>query len=580
MEFQMLDWSIIALFFGVSLGIGIYVARQAGQNPSAFFAAGHNMPWWLLGVSMVATTFAADTPLLVTQIVRENGIAGNWEWWAFLLTGLLTTFAYARLWRRAGLLTDLEFYEIRYSGKPAAFLRGFRAVYLGLIFNVAVLGAVCLAAVKLGGVLLGLEAWETLVIASVVTVVYSALGGLKAVLLTDLFQFGLALIGSFWAASYVLDLPQVGGLSHMLEQAPVSSRLDMFIPLGGTDTLISLVVLPLAVQWWASWYPGSEPGGGGYVAQRMLAAKSEKDALGASLFFNVAHYAIRPWPWIIIALASIMVFPDLASLQEAFPNMSPAKVKEDLAYAAMLRYLPAGLAGLVVASLIAAFMSTLSTHLNWGASYLTNDVYKRFVKPDASDKELVWVGRLWTVVIMLFAAIYALYLQSAKQAFDIIVLIGAGTGLLFILRWFWWRINAYSEIVAMIVSFSVAVSFEVMGHFEMEFSKGTKLLGIVGITTVAWLLATFLAPKTERKTLESFVKRIRPAGPGWKAIGTSGDWGNVPTQLLAILAGCVGIYGLLFASGYLLYGNLTVGLPMLGIVLIAAWLLRRIWNKI
>lgn len=575
MDFTTLDWSIIAAFFAVSLGIGIYVARDNETNPSSYFAAGRSMPWWLLGVSMVATTFAADTPLLVTDIVRTDGVAGNWVWWAFLLTGLLTTFVYSRLWRRAGLLTDLEFYEIRYSGAAAVFLRGFRAVYLGLIFNVAVLGAVCLAGVKLGAVLLGLEPWETLAIASVVTLVYSVLGGLRAVILTDLFQFGLALLGSLWAAWYVLGLPEVGGLDNLLSNGVVRQHMDLFPSFDHTDAVLTLLVLPLAVQWWATWYPGSEPGGGGYVAQRILAAKTEKDAMGASLFFNVAHYALRPWPWIIIALASIVVFPDLASLQEAFPNIDHDVIKDDIAYAAMLRLLPAGLAGLVVASLIAAFMSTLSTHLNWGASYLTNDLYKRFFRPDASDAELVWFGRISTVLIMVLAAVYALFLQSAKQAFDIILLIGAGTGLIFILRWFWWRINAWSEIAAMVASFITALVLQ-----DIALPQGQKLIFAVGITTAVWLIATLVTPATSRPVLEAFVQRIRPAGPGWKAVGSSGSWGAIPTQLAAMGLGSCAIYGALFATGYALYGRWITAVIAGVVALVSAWLLRRIWHKL
>lgn len=559
MDFSTLDWSIIIGFFVVSLGIGLWVAKKSGESASSFFVAGRNMPWWLLGVSMVATTFAADTPLLVTQIVRENGVGGNWVWWAFLLTGLLTTFVYARLWRRAGLLTDLEFYEIRYSGPPASFLRGFRAVYLGLIFNIAVLGTVCLAAVKLGWVLLGLEPWETLSLAAFVTIIYSALGGLRAVILTDLFQFAMAMAGSIWAAIHLLDLPEVGGLTQLLEQPQVASQTAFLPSFSDRETWLTLLVLPLAVQWWSTWYPGNEPGGGGYVAQRILASKNEKHATGASLFFNVAHIALRPWPWILIAFASLAIFPDLESLRTAFPAMDPDKIKHDIAYAAMLRYLPAGLGGLVVASLIAAFMSTLSTHLNWGASYLTNDVYKRFIKPDASEKEQVWFGRISTVAIMVLAALYALYLQSAKQAFDIILLIGAGTGLIYILRWFWWRINAWSEIVAMAASLVVAIIFQhvhlVEGNEKME--TAVELVAAVGITTLAWLLATFLTRPTARPVLEAFVERIRPDGPGWKGFGATGKWGPIPAQIIAMIAGAFGIYAALFATGFALYGEVV-----------------------
>jgi Na+/proline symporter len=575
MDFSTLDWSIIIGFFALSLGIGIWVSKKSGESTSNFFVAGRNMPWWLLGVSMVATTFAADTPLLVTEIVRENGVSGNWVWWAFLLTGLLTTFVYARLWRRAGLLTDLEFYEIRYSGPPASFLRGFRAVYLGLIFNIAVLGTVCLAGVKLGWVLLGLEPWETLSLAAVVTLVYSALGGLRAVILTDLFQFAMAMVGSVWAALYLLDLPEVGGLDALLAQPAVASQMPFLPSLADRETWLTLLVLPLAVQWWSTWYPGNEPGGGGYVAQRILASKNEKHATAASLFFNVAHIALRPWPWILIAFASLAIFPDLTSLQATFPDMPPNKVKQDIAYAAMLWYLPVGLSGLIVASLIAAFMSTLSTHLNWGASYLTNDVYKRFIKPNASEKEQVWFGRLSTVAIMILAGVYALYLQSAKQAFDIILLIRAGTGLIYILRWFWWRINAWSEIVAMAASFIVAILFQQIELVENneKLETAVELVAAVGITTAAWVLATFLTRPTSRPVLEAFVARIRPEGPGWKGYGSSGNWGLIPSQIIAMIAGTCGVYAILFATGFALYGDwlnmvIATGVAALGGLLV------------
>ena len=408
---------------------------------------------------LVATTFAADTPNLVTDIVRKDGIAGNWVWWAFLLTGMLTVFVYAKLWKRSGVLTDLEFYELRYHGKAASFLRGFRAIYLGVIFNCFIMANVILAGIKIGQVLLGLTPLQTVLIASVVTVIYTALGGLRGVILTDMFQFVFAMIGAIGAAIVVLQLPQVNGLENMLSHNNVSGKLNFLPNFKDTNVLLPLFIIPLAVQWWSSWYPGAEPGGGGYVAQRMLSAKNEKHATGASLLFNIAHYALRPWPWIIVALASLIVFPDLDSLQNAFPNAT--KVDDDLAYPAMLSFLPAGLLGIVVASLIAAFMSTISTHLNWGASYIVHDFYKRYVKPEAGQRELVNVGRISTIFLMLIGALIAYFLlQNALQGFHILLQIGAGTGLIYILRWFWWRINAYSEIAAMIISFLMAIFLE------------------------------------------------------------------------------------------------------------------------
>ena len=454
-----LDWTIILLFFVVSLTIGVIAARKAGKNTAEFFLSGRSMPWWLLGVSMVATTFSCDTPNLVTDIVRQNGVSGNWAWWAFLLTGMLTVFIYARMWQRSKVLTDLEFYELRYSGNMAAFLRGFRAIYLGVLFNIMVMATVSLAMIKIGAVMLQWSAVKTLLIVSTITVIYSAIGGLRGILLTDFFQFILAMVGSVGGAYILLQLPQVGGLSNLLSHPNVISRIDLFPDFSNTDALWTLLIMPLAVQWWSVWYPGAEPGGGGYIAQRMLSAKSEKDAIGATLFFNAAHYALRPWPWIIVGLASLVVFPDIASLRTAFPGVDPAIIQHDFAYPAMLSFLPSGFLGLVVAGLIAAYMSTISTHLNWGSSYVVNDFYRRFVKTDAGETHYVSVGRITNVLLMVVTCIFALLLSNALQAFNILLQIGAGTGLIFILRWFWWRINAYSEITAMVVSFAVALYF-------------------------------------------------------------------------------------------------------------------------
>ena len=402
--FALIDWLVVASYFAAVLAVGFWAARQAGRSTTQFFLSGRSMPWWLLGVSMVATTFSTDTPNLVTDIVRTGSVAGNWMWWAFLLTGMLTVFVYARLWRRSGVLTDLEFYELRYSGKPAAFLRGFRAVYLGVFFNVMVMATVTLAAIKIGGVIFGLPPLATVVVASSVTVIFSTAGGFRAVVLTDFLLFIVAMIGSIAAAVVAVGHPKVGGLEGLFANPAVRERMALLPDFSDTDTLVPLIIVPLAVQWWASWYPGAEPGGGGYVAQRMLAARTEGHAIGATLFFNVAHYALRPWPWILVALASIVVFPDLESLRQAFPAVAPAAVRHDLAYPAMLTFLPVGWLGLVVGSLAAAYMSTISTHLNWGSSYVIHDFYRRFVRPAASERELVRVGRLSTVVLMVLSA--------------------------------------------------------------------------------------------------------------------------------------------------------------------------------
>jgi len=413
MVLEWVDWFSIIAFFLVSLVVGISVARKAGSSSTEFFASGRSMPWWLLGVSMVATTFSADTPNLVTDIVRQHGVAGNWKWWAFLLTGMVTVFIYAKLWRRSKVLTDIEFYELRYSGRAAAFLRGFRAIYLGVFFNVLIMATVLLAAIKAGGVILGVSPLQTILFLSIVVVIYTMLGGLEGVLITDFIQFGIAMAGAIFAAYVIVNLPQVGGLGGLLSNPAVVGKLSILPDFSDTSLLMTVFIIPLAVQWWSVWYPGSEPGGGGYIAQRMLAAKNENHATGATMLFNVAHYALRPWPWILVALASIVVFPDIASLRAAFPDMSPDIVKHDLAYPAMLTFLPAGLLGVVIASIMAAVLSTISTHLNWGASYVVNDFYNRFSRRRPSEKQLVRMGRITIVVLMALSAAVALLLSNS-----------------------------------------------------------------------------------------------------------------------------------------------------------------------
>lgn len=590
MTLSTLDWTIIGAFLVISLLIGVIVSRQSGKSSADFFLSGRNMPWWLLGVSMVATTFSADTPNLVTDLIRKDGVAGNWVWWAFLITGMMTVFIYAKLWRRSGILTDLEFYELRYSGKEAAFLRGFRALYLGVVFNVLIMATVCLAAIKIGSTLLGLEPMQTLLIASVVTVAYSAVGGLRGIILTDFFQFIIAMIGTIWAAYFIVNMPQVGGLDALVTHENVIGKMDLLPDFNNTEALVSLLIIPLAVQWWAAYYPGAEPGGGGYIVQRMLSAKDEKNAVGATLLFNIAHYALRPWPWILIALASLIVFPDLDAIRTAFPNIAESVIDDDLAYPAMLTYLPKGLLGIVIASLVAAFMSTISTHLNWGSSYIVNDFYKRFVNTEASEKQQVMIGRVSTVLLMIFAAFVALQLQNAKEAFDIIVLMGAGTGLLFILRWFWWRINAYSEIAAMIISFVVAVIFKFIlpkgtldGHVELLLS--------VAITTVGWIAVTLMTPAVERKTLIDFYNLIKPHKGGWQPVIQEGianeqinpnevTTGKLPQELTGMFAGIFLVYGVLFTTGLFLYGRLTHALIGAVISVVGGVLLWRSWQKV
>ena len=589
MKLTVLDYSIIAAFFVISTLIGIIASRRAGKSFSEYFLAGGQMPWWMLGLSMVATTFAADTPNLVTDIVRRNGVSGNWVWWAFLLTGLLTVFVYARLWKRSGLLTDLEFYEIRYSGKPAGFLRGFRAIYLGVVFNALVMANVILAGIKMGGILLGLSPLQTVLLAGTVTVIYTLLGGLRGVILTDCFQFVLAMIGAIAAAIVVCDLPQIGGFSNLLTHENVAGKLNLLPDFTDINALVPLLIVPLAVAWWSSWYPGAEPGGGGYVAQRMIGARSEQDATTATLLFQVAHYAIRPWPWIIVALASLVVFPTLDSLRQAYPDIDPDIVKDDLAYPAMLTFLPPGLIGLVIASLMAAFMSTISTQLNWGSSYIAHDFYRRFVKPEATEKQLVAVGRWATVGLMILAGFVALTLESAMDGFNIILQIGAGTGSIYILRWFWWRVNAMSEIAGMVVSFAVAIFFKfIYAQTGLPaLADWQKLVIGVAITTSAWLLVTLLTPPTDRDVLKSFYQKIRPGGSGWKPIrdelaaeGTTVQPGeSIADGLRAMFASTFLVYALLFGTGYLLYGAWGSLAISVVVAIVAGVILARTWHS-
>jgi Na+/proline symporter len=591
MQLATIDYLIIFGFFAIVLGVGLYVSKSSGKDTSEFFLSGRSMPWWLLGFSMVATTFSTDTPNLVTDIVRTNGVSGNWVWWAFLITGLLTVFVYAKLWRRSDVNTDMEFYELRYGGKAARFLRWFRAFYLGVLFNIMAMSAVTLAAIKIGQVMLGLSPLETVVIAGSITMVFSAVGGFKGVVYTDFILFFVAMGGAIGAAYYLVNIPEVGGLSNLMAQSNVSEKLSMLPDMNDTESLIMLLIIPLAVQWWSAWYPGAEPGGGGYIAQRMLAAKDENHAIGATFFFNIMHYALRPWPWILVALASLVVYPDIASIQEAFPNVEAGKLGHDLAYSAMLTKLPAGLLGLVLASLGAAYMSTLSTHLNWGASYIVNDVYKLNFGKNSSEKHLVFVGRIATVLLMVFSALFALVLQNALQLFDIILMFGAGTGLIFILRWFWWRINAWSELSAMVSSgiISILLNFTSLGTllFAAEggvFPSWFKFPFVVLITSVVWIVVTYATPKETEETLQKFYNKIKPGGPGWKkqaAASSSTDkkW-TVPSGILAALLSAVLIYSVMFSVGNLIYGNTTKALSLFALALaMLVWLLR-VWKKL
>lgn len=609
-ELHGIDFVFIFGFFVIALIIGVVVSKQAGKSEADFFLGGRTMPWWLLGFSMVATTFSTDTPNFVTDIVRKHGVASNWMWWAFLITGMLTVFVYASLWRRSGITTDVEFYEIRYSGKEAAFLRGFRAIYLGLFFNVMIMATVTLAAIKIGGVMLGLSPMESVIYGSLITVIFSTLGGFKGVLLTDFLLFIMAMVGAVAAAYFSLTHESVGGLDNLIttlsESKEHASKLDIF-PSSTSPIFISFFIIPLAVQWWSVWYPGAEPGGGGYLAQRMLAAKNEKHAVGATMFFQFAHYALRPWPWIIVALASLLVFPDLDSIRTAFPHIPEDKVADDLAYPAMITFLPAGWVGLVMTSLIAAYMSTISTHLNWGASYLVSDFYQRFMKPDASEKELVTAGRVMTVILMVLAGFIALFLESSMKNFNLLLQIGAGTGLIFILRWFWWRINATSEVVAMVVSFVIAVVFYVAGQgnggdvkeypfFDFVATFGWEgfeqshyeLIFGVSLTTICWVLATLITKPASNDVLRKFIALTNPGGSGWdkvkadaKAEGVTIEYtheaDSLPRGIICMVLGCFAVYGYLFFVGYSLYGQTSTAVIFLVIAVLSTITIFKLW---
>ena len=580
MQISFIDWLIIFSFFGVFILIGFITSKKSGENSKEFFLSGRNMPWWMLGISMVATTFSADTPNLVTNIVRENGVSGNWQWWAFLLTGMMTVFFYAKLWRRSKVLTDLEFYELRYSGKPAKFLRAFRAIYLGVFFNVMIMASVCLAGIKIGGILLNLSPFECVFYSSVITVFYSSLGGLRSVVITDLIQFVLAMVGSIWACIYILNLNDIGGLQSLINNPLVIDKLAFFPELSDKETFLTILIIPIAVQWWAVWYPGAEPGGGGYIAQRMLSAKDEKNAIYSTLLFNVAHYALRPWPWILIALSSLIIYPTLTDISSAFPLVDESIIGNDIAYPAMLYLLPSGLLGLVLASLIAAFMSTISSHLNWGASYISLDFYKRFINKKASEKQIVLVGRISTIFLMIIAGFFALNLSDALGAFQILLQIGAGTGSIFLLRWFWWRVNAYSEITGMAVSFLLAIYFQWF-HSDLtgiELASYEKLLWSIFITTSSWILVTLLTKPSDNRILLEFYNRIKPYGIGWNGFlksnnikKTRNNEDSSMKDLLLMFLGIITVYFGLFGIGYFIYNKLLIGSIMIIISLISAY---------
>ncbi len=580
-----LDWSIIALSIVISFLPAIFFAKRAGSSTAEFFTSGRAAPWWLVGISMVATTFSTDTPNLVTNMVRERGVAENWLWWAFLLTGMMTVFFYARMWRRSRVLTDLEFYEIRYSGPAATFLRGFRAVYLGLFFNCVIMGTVNLAAAKIANIVLGWPMERTLLVCSVITIFFASVSGLWGVLVTDSIQFLITMSGAFAVAYFALRQPEVGGL-HGLFGKIDPATLNLLPDFGNWSVALSVFIIPLTVQWWSVWYPGAEPGGGSYIAQRMLASRTEKDAVVGTMLFNIMHYALRPWPWIIVALCSTLVFPQLSDIARTFPYLEPKLIGHDIAYPAMLRFLPAGFLGFVIAGMLAAYRSTIETHLNWGTSYLVHDFYRRFLKRNGTEKHYVLAGRITTALLMISAALLTFTLDTAKEAFDLILSIGAGTGLIYLLRWFWWRVNAWSEIAAMTSSFVMALAFFIAGKQGHQVPSHIALIATVATTTVVWVLAAFLAPGTDRDTLVRFCRLVRPAGPGWARLraesGVEASPDSLPMAMLGWMVGCLFVYSALFGTGSFLYGRTGQGLMWLtAFVLSGATLLKlvpRMWS--
>jgi SSS family solute:Na+ symporter len=594
MHLRTIDWVIVLASLSVCFIPALFFRKRAGKNTSEFFVSGRAVPWWLAGLSMVATTFSSDTPNLVTDIVRRNGVAGNWVWWAFTLTGVATVFFYARMWRRSSVMTDLEFYELRYSGKAASVVRGFRSVYLGFLFNCIIMATVNLAACKIAAILFGLPRWQTLLLVGVLNVVFATVTGLWGVLVIDMVQFFIKMTAVIAAAYFAVKY--IGGMDVLVstlsaKTGPNGVHFLNMLPdfKSNWDMAIAIFIMPIAVQWWAVWYPGAEPGGGSYIAQRMLASKSEKDSLGSVLFFNIAHYVLRPWPWILVGLCSLIVYPQLSDIQKAFPNLDPKLLGHDIAYPAMLKFLPVGFIGLMVGGLIAANSSTNLTHLNWGASYLVHDFYRRFLRKNASEKHYVMAGRLATVGLFLAAGGLVFVLETAKDSFDIILQVGAGTGLLYLVRWFWWRVNAWCEVNAMLSSFGVSVLLLLLRKAGVVIPTHYALLLTIAVTTVCWLLTAFFGPKTERKTLIDFYKKIRPFGPGWKSIRkeagiteteAKATHENMPLALIGWVSGTTVIWSALFTVGNFLYGRTNYALMLLGVSIISGLVLLRVINRL
>ena len=613
-----LDWLIVAFTILICFVPALFFGKRAGSSTSEFFASGRSVPWWLAGLSMVATTFSSDTPNWVTQQVRQYGVAGNWQWWAMVLTGVATVFFFARLWRRSGVMTDLEFYELRYSGKAASVVRGFRAVYLGLFFNCFIMAMVTLAACKIANILFGLPPWQTILVCGVLNVVFAAHSGLWGVLVIDMVQFFIKMTAVIAAAYFSLkEVARHTGVGdsalaglHKLVSILGSQQVNfqpgsqpVLSPIDGTgqpildvmpnfamsELALMIFIVPIAIGWWANWYPGAEPGGGSYIAQRMLASKSEKDSLGGTLFFNLAHYVLRPWPWIITALCSIVIFPELKDIQAAFPNADPGLIGHDSAFPAMLKFLPAGFAGLMMGGLIAANSSTILTHLNWGASYLVHDFYRRFIAPAAGEKHYVMVGRLATVGLYVVAAFLSLALDSAQDAFEVLISIGAGTGLLYLLRWFWWRINAWTEVVAMISSFAISVLFFTLKKTGNALPFAHTVLYSVAFTTICWLVAAYVTPPTARERLIEFYRKVHPSGPGWRKVRQEAGISETEAALhsdrmgqaaIGWIAGCLTIWSSLFAIGNFLYGRTQLALILTAVFVVSGLVLITVTNRL
>ena len=598
MQLHTLDWVVALIAVAICFTPALFFGKRSGKSTAEFFASGRSVPWWLAGLSMVATTFSSDTPNLVANFVRTEGVAGNWRWWAYTLTGVATVFFYARMWRRSGVLTDLEFYELRYSGKAASAVRGFRSLYLGLLFNCIIMATVNLAACKIAAILFGFERWQTLLAVGLLNVVFAAHSGLWGVLVIDMIQFFIKMSAVIAAAYFAVNLPQVGGMSGLVAKlAPLRGPggvhyLNMLPDFTSNwDLALAVFIIPITVQWWASWYPGAEPGGGSYIAQRMLASKTEKDALGSTLFFNVAHYVLRPWPWILVGLASLVVYPQLSDIQKAFPNLDPKLLGHDIAFPAMLHFMPAGWIGLMLGGLVAANSSTILTHLNWGASYLVHDFYRRFIRRDAAEKHYVVAGRVATVILFVGSSALVFFLDTAKDSFNIIVQVGAGTGLLYLVRWFWWRVTAWCEIVAMLSSFGVSVLFLILHKTGLALGTYEEMLITIACTTVLWVATAYLGPRTDEAALVNFYHKVRPVGPGWRHIrevaGVTASEAaadaaatNFPVSLVGWFAGCIMIWSALFAVGNFLYGRWNYFAALLAVFVVTGIVVIRVVNRL